>query len=259
MGRRLNPTGGQIALAAGAALIASLAAYDAFAKPAPKKKAKKRGPLIVPDNSDELPDNSKDGFLPKGKGYGSQIPTGMTSNDLWISDDCRAFIVGQDWLPTVNGLDPYSWMMRPEQTARWDKINTFMEAQGDVPIEQIPKAIVIDFGSLIQARYPPYPKYKGAYWGDFETYAEVGIYPTELPMVSQFALEVLSEVSPSAASCVNTIPEGGASVTKAQWEKGFAKWRSNYTALDYLLGFIGAASVVDIQAAIDSHESGMEF
>lgn len=40
--RRKNPSGGQIALAAGAALIASLAAYDAFAKPKAKPKKKKK-------------------------------------------------------------------------------------------------------------------------------------------------------------------------------------------------------------------------
>lgn len=256
MGRNMNPSGGQIALAAGAAILGGLAMSDIFTS----SKSKKSTGSKSTTESDPLPDGAEDGFLPKDKDYGSQIPNDMTSGDLWVSDDCKAFLVGKHWMPRVGGLDPYQWMLQPEQITAWEKINHAMMQAGETkPIDKIPNAIVVDPGALIQARYPPYPRYKGAQWGDFETYAEVGIYPTDLPMVTRFELAVLQGTSPSAASCANTIPAGGPLKTKAQWEAAFKTWQQKFPGLSHLLGFIGAASVVDIQAAIDSHLSGLDF
>jgi len=83
------------------------------------KKGGKHGPLDkgdkptpLPDGhdkggSDGLPDGSKHGHLPKGKGYAP--PADMTTTDLWVSPDCQAYVVGEDWYPTVEGMDPYVW------------------------------------------------------------------------------------------------------------------------------------------------------
>lgn len=51
--RKFNPTGGQIALAAGAAIIGGLALADVYAKPAPKKKTKP-APLPDPDDQEKM-------------------------------------------------------------------------------------------------------------------------------------------------------------------------------------------------------------
>lgn len=252
--RKRNPSGGQLALAAGAAILAGLAFVGLGKKP------KKKSTPFDPTDTDPLPDNS-DGYLPKDKDYGSQIPANMTAKDLWISDDCKAYIVGKQWLPTVNGLGPYMWMLQPAQLAAWEKINKAImdAAPNSEAIHLIPNAIVIDFGSLIQGRYPLYPEYKNSSWGDFETYAEVGVHPDSPSMVTRFSVAALSGSSAAGKTCADTLFFAKPGVTKAQWKAEYQAWRNKYPALDYLLGFIGAASVLDIQAAIDSHLSVMDF
>jgi len=223
-------------------------------------------PLIDPDDpnkTDPIPGGSKSGWLPKGGGYGKQIPDGMTSNDLWVSDDCQAFVMGQNWLPTVGALSPYQWMAQEENLLKWNVINQTMLAEigdGSDPIHTMPNAIVLDFAGQVGARVP------GAYvskslpssWGDYNSYAEVGIYPSDLPMSVRFAIQALADSSPSAAACAETLP-GAGGANAAQWQASFRAWRKEYPALDFLLSFITSASVADIQSAIDEYEGGIEF
>lgn len=213
------------------------------------------GPIIDPNNSDPLPGGSKAGYLPKGQGYGKQIPDDFTPNDLWISDDCQAFVMGQNWLPMVDGLSPYQWMMLPENLENWLGIYEHFAAQNE---EMGPDAIVLDFGGTFAARFPAY-KLAGNTFGDFYTYAEVGIYPDQISMVSQFTREAVAQASPGAGSCVDSLPAGGGNVTKAQWLQKFQAWRRDYPGFDYLLGLVSLASVDGIQGALDEYVGGMEF
>ena len=88
------------------------------------KKKKRRPPGVitgpcVPPNckipppstgpSDPLPPGSGGGHLPKGGGY--RPPPGMKTNEVWVSDDCQAFIYGSEWFPVAGDKDAYQWFV----------------------------------------------------------------------------------------------------------------------------------------------------
>ncbi len=239
-----------------------------------KKKGGGPGSLLDPKKSDPLPQGSKGGFLPKGKGYGSQIPQDMTSEDLWISDDCQAFVMGQNWLPMVDGMSAYQWMLQEPQLEEFKQIDKAISARGassyisgdqqgaDIPLIQLPDVVVMDFAKQLQGalRFNPLGSLgqTKVFWGDYWSVAYVGIYPQEIPLSARFAIKALGQSSMAAGTCAETLPSA-AGQGLAQWNTAFKDWQEDYPVISYILGIIQLGAAPDITLAIDEALPSLGF
>lgn len=178
------------------------------------KKGGKHGPLgkgdeptPLPDGhkkggSDGLPDGTKKGHLPKGKGYAP--PADMTTTDIWVSPDCQAYIVGEDWYPTVGGVDAYDWYRDIGGARDYSEVGA--EAAG-----------------LYSDKTGEWEPWNGELFPDHQSTADL------------FAVLVMQEISPL---CAETIPRFDQFDYYDEWDAAFKRWLTQFPALGELVIFI---------------------
>lgn len=231
------------------------------------KKKGGRGPLKegdsptpLPDGNtqggtDKLPDGSKHGHLPKGKGYAP--PADMTTTDLWVSPDCQAYVVGADWYPTIEGVDAYIWF---KTVYNADAVNT----PGTLPalwVEHVMDVYYMLTGEALEANRN-FVLFDGNQYGmklwDMPAW-DFGRFNDMISPADAVATLVLREASPL---CEETMPLMGDYDTEDDFGDAWEIWATQYPALQEVYWVIRGAAVdgelpVGINEGLSKEEAGV--
>ncbi len=193
---------------------------------------------IPPPNtgpSDPLPPGSGGGHLPKGGGY---KPPPMGPDQLWIADDCQAFVYGSEWYPTTAGKDAYMWFTDYifTGTPEWDWADWWREyysgrvgeiiQEGGVEPDNHAHALKMwswgvvpgdSISGFFQGRFPDWPS-------QYTTIKQTIPEPT-----FAFAEEVLGELAPQCAP-----PRWRDYETASEWVADYTAWRRKFPRMALL-------------------------
>lgn len=152
--RKTNPVSPRLILLAGGAALIGTIAVVAVAKERKRKKlaeekkkkelegggstggsAKegKGGKKKMPP-SDPLPNDAGAGYLYPG----TTPPADFDSTKIWLSSDCRSWLIGKDYIPGVDGLAPASWWS--QNAAPLEEYNLATDGLSALSISSSPNA-----------------------------------------------------------------------------------------------------------------------
>jgi hypothetical protein len=194
-------------------------------KPTPLPGGHKPGP------SDPLPPGSKGGHLPKSKGY--RPPDDMATTDIWVSPDCQAYVIGEDWWPTVEGQDPYMWFL-DMYGLPYHADDPWAVAWHDFVRDMFARAVqqAADAGR-------DFIVYEGQNYGvnmwDFPGW-DVGRFPDIYSVADAFTEAVFEEISPLCAEEMPRFEQYGDD--EEAWSDAWDEWAEKYPKMEELVAAI---------------------
>ncbi len=190
-------------------------------------------PVVGP--TDPLPGGSGGGHLPKGGGY--RPPPDMKTNQVWVSDDCQAFISGSEWFPAAGGKDAYQWFTDYifTGTPEWDWADWWREYHAGRMVEVIKEGgAELNHAEALRAwswGVVPGDSISGFFQGRFPD------WPVQYSTIKQsipeptfaFAEEVLTELAPQCAP-----PRWRDYETSSAWVADYTAWRREFPRMALL-------------------------
>jgi hypothetical protein len=159
----------------------------------------------------------------------------MTTSDIWVSGDCQAYVIGEDWYPTVElstgRVDAYQW---------YQKVYGAPLLSGDPVMTNWDNAGYAQYSEALQKTdYKKPPVYDGKRTECVDTWCwpwyEMAMFPDVYAPADAFAQAVFAEVSPE---CAAQLPKWEDFDDIESWQRAYDDWAQKYPAMQEMLGHI---------------------